>query len=346
MIEQMNDSDRAQMPMYDDSGLDDTILGLQIDLLNTNDVIAPCKVVEKSGPLPRLAVLSNRGQLLYWNIWYSAGIKKGECQLQTCVNNELERIQKSSSAEISNEPPQIKPTQKPASLFQQAPQQSQQQNQNPAAGLFNVSQQSKPFGQQSQQQSGSFGAFNKSASSFGAGSTTNTSTASPFGSGSTINASTASPFGSGSTTGATTNSGFGASTFGSTISTNTNSVFDSSPFGSASTTNANTNSGFGSSTFGSDSTTNANTNSAFGSSPFGSGSAINTNTNSGFGSSSFGQSGFGVAPASDAASTTNQFKMSSGGGFSAFADKSPFSSTTAASGSTFGAGAAGASINL
>ncbi|GMG26759.1 unnamed protein product [Ambrosiozyma monospora] len=230
MIAQLNDSDRAQMPMDDDSGLDDTILGLQIDLLNTNDVIAPCNVVEKSGPLPRLAVLSNRGQLLYWNIWYSAGIKKGDCQLQTCVNNELERIQKSSSAKISNDganisQPQIKPSQQPTSLFQkpqQTPQPQQQQQQNPAAGLFNVSQQSKPFGQQPQtQQQGATGMFNKPASTFGTGTTTNSFSSS---------SSTTNPFGSGSTTSTNTNSGFGSSSFGQ-------SGFGAAPAATAASTN-------------------------------------------------------------------------------------------------------------
>lgn len=68
-VELLNDSDRATMPMDDDSGDDDTPLGVVLDLTSSINVMEPCKGVDVSDPLPRLAILTNRGQLLCWNIW-------------------------------------------------------------------------------------------------------------------------------------------------------------------------------------------------------------------------------------------------------------------------------------
>ncbi|GAV29710.1 hypothetical protein PMKS-003212 [Pichia membranifaciens] len=67
-VELLNDSDRATMPMDDDSGDDDTPLGAVLDFTSTVKV-QPSKNVDESGPWPRLAILTNRGQLVCWNLW-------------------------------------------------------------------------------------------------------------------------------------------------------------------------------------------------------------------------------------------------------------------------------------
>ena len=68
IVELLNDSDRATMPMDDDSGDDDTPLGAVLDFTSTIK-LQPSKNVDESGPWPRLAILTNRGQLVCWNLW-------------------------------------------------------------------------------------------------------------------------------------------------------------------------------------------------------------------------------------------------------------------------------------
>ncbi|KAG7904944.1 hypothetical protein KL907_003160 [Ogataea polymorpha] len=79
---QLNDSDRAQMPLDPDSGDDDTPLGLVLDLTGKLEVLEPCQQVEKCGPLPKMIALTNRGQLLVWNIWLSTDINAGKVDLE------------------------------------------------------------------------------------------------------------------------------------------------------------------------------------------------------------------------------------------------------------------------
>jgi hypothetical protein len=67
--ELLNDSDRAIMPLDDETGDDDTPIGIVLDLNSTVGVKEPCKGVEETGPLPRVIVLTNRGQLVIWNVW-------------------------------------------------------------------------------------------------------------------------------------------------------------------------------------------------------------------------------------------------------------------------------------
>ena len=67
-VELLNDSDRATMPMDDDSGDDDTPLGAVLDFTSSVKV-QPSKNVDELGPWPRLAILTNRGQLVCWNLW-------------------------------------------------------------------------------------------------------------------------------------------------------------------------------------------------------------------------------------------------------------------------------------
>ncbi|VEU23643.1 DEKNAAC105022 [Brettanomyces naardenensis] len=88
-ITELNDSDRAQMPIDEESGDDDTVLGFTIDLQASKQVLQPCKILDVSGPLPRFIVLTNRGQLLTWNIWYTKAVKAKEDSLSEALSYAL-----------------------------------------------------------------------------------------------------------------------------------------------------------------------------------------------------------------------------------------------------------------
>lgn len=101
-IRELNDSDNAEMPLDEDTGDDDTSLGLVIDLQASKNVNQPCKLLDSSGPLPRIIVLSNRGQLLTWNIWYTDAIRAKEDNLSQALRNAVSK-NKASSAEKASE---------------------------------------------------------------------------------------------------------------------------------------------------------------------------------------------------------------------------------------------------
>ncbi|KAG0687783.1 hypothetical protein C6P40_001878, partial [Pichia californica] len=82
-IELLNDSDRATMPMDEISGDDDTPLGIVLDLSSTVNVKEPCKGVDESNPLPRIIVLTNRGQFVIWNIWSKKDLLENDAKLPT-----------------------------------------------------------------------------------------------------------------------------------------------------------------------------------------------------------------------------------------------------------------------
>ncbi|ANZ76297.1 BA75_03643T0 [Komagataella pastoris] len=87
LVNQLNDTDRAQLPLDEDSGEDDTPLGLAIDLTSTQEVLEPCNGIDTSKPLPRVWVLTNQGKLLSWALFDAHGIKSdslsNEVALQT-----------------------------------------------------------------------------------------------------------------------------------------------------------------------------------------------------------------------------------------------------------------------
>ena len=100
-IRELNDSDNAEMPLDEDTGDDDTSLGLVIDLQASKNVNQPCKLLDSSGPLPRIIVLSNRGQLLTWNIWYTDAIRAKEDNLSQALRNAVSRSEASSAEKAS-----------------------------------------------------------------------------------------------------------------------------------------------------------------------------------------------------------------------------------------------------
>lgn len=98
--ELLNDSDRATMPMDDDSGDDDTPLGLILDLNSNINVKQPCKGVDESDPLPRIIILTNRGQLISWNVWSKNDILNKKTDLSKAKNLLIKNTPQISLSEI------------------------------------------------------------------------------------------------------------------------------------------------------------------------------------------------------------------------------------------------------
>ncbi|CDK29988.1 unnamed protein product [Kuraishia capsulata CBS 1993] len=134
IISQLNDGDRAQLPIDEDTGDDDTPLGIALDLTATEDVIAPVVGVERSPPLPRIWVLTQRGELVAWELFYKKGLSTGSVKLDTILGFEAERSQhakKFTSFEISGKiaesetKPETKAepisSSKPDSIFKSSP---------------------------------------------------------------------------------------------------------------------------------------------------------------------------------------------------------------------------------
>ncbi|ODV93744.1 hypothetical protein PACTADRAFT_35494 [Pachysolen tannophilus NRRL Y-2460] len=79
---QLNDTDRAQLPLNEDTFVDAIPIGFAIDLTNTEKVYEPCNGVDVCNPLPRIVVLTHDGQLVFWNVFESHGIKNGDADLK------------------------------------------------------------------------------------------------------------------------------------------------------------------------------------------------------------------------------------------------------------------------
>lgn len=76
-VTQLNDADRAELPMDDESG-DDTIpVGFAIDISGTDLVVKqPCMSCEEAkGVLPRLMCLNNMGHLIMWHVFDADSLK-------------------------------------------------------------------------------------------------------------------------------------------------------------------------------------------------------------------------------------------------------------------------------
>lgn len=84
IVTQLNDSDRAELPMDEESGDDTLPVGFAIDLSGTDVVVkAPCAAAdEATGVLPRLMCLNNMGRLMLWHVFNAAGLKNDSLSLQ------------------------------------------------------------------------------------------------------------------------------------------------------------------------------------------------------------------------------------------------------------------------
>ncbi|SGZ48587.1 CIC11C00000004492 [Sungouiella intermedia] len=265
LVTQLNDTDRAELPMDDDSGDDTLPVGFAIDVSATDlTVKEPCQGVEEAvGVLPRLLCLNNLGNLLIWYVFDTTGVKKGTVSLTRA----LEAITPAQSTTSSTEASEEKKTEI-TSTAKEEPQQ--------AFGSTSFGQSS--FGSRPSETSG-FGSSGFGQPSLAQSSQESSGPEKPSGFGS-------SGFGS---------SGFGSSSLGST-------GFGKSSFGSKkdesnSTSSGAGSSGFGGATFGQTSFGNKPT---FGSSGFGatSGSSASSKPSNfgSFSSSSFSSTKTGQSP--------------------------------------------------
>lgn len=317
-ITQLNDTDRAELPMDDDSGDDTLPVGFSVDLSGTHlTVKEPCQAVEVAvGVLPRLLCLNNLGRLLVWYVFDSSGLKNETLSLTRALESLTNQLSsQTESAPVKTEPAAASST-------------SSEQTSKPTSGT------TTGFG------TSGFGStgFGKAAfGSSGFGASTSQPSASGFGS---------SSFGSSNDNKSTqetksNNTGFGSgATFGKPSFGTDKPVFGaSSSFGS---------SGFGSSGFGNKPTTTSasnfgsygNTSASFLSakssdSPFG---AVKSSSDSPFGAvKTSSDSPFGAVKSSSD-SPFGAVKSTSDSPFGAVksSSDSPFGSTKSSTDSPFG----------
>ena len=105
LVTQLNDTDRAELPMDDDSGDDTLPVGFAIDVSATDlTVKEPCQGVEEAvGVLPRLLCLNNLGNLLIWYVFDTTGVKKGTVSLTRALEAITPAQSKTSSSGASEE---------------------------------------------------------------------------------------------------------------------------------------------------------------------------------------------------------------------------------------------------
>ena len=87
-VTQLNDSDRAQFPINDDTGDDASPIGLGLDLTCLESVITePCSGIDEAkGTLPKLWCLTHEGTLISWWIFDVHGLKNGKVNLQRALD--------------------------------------------------------------------------------------------------------------------------------------------------------------------------------------------------------------------------------------------------------------------
>lgn len=132
MVE-LNDYDAAHMPL-DSNSNDETPLGLVLDLQDSVDIKQPCKLLDNSGPLPRIITLSSEGQLLSWNVWCSDDIKNNKDDLAGEFKEKINEIKAANSTTDKVKPEQAvsKPQKEEKHIFKQS--------------IFNSKTTANPFG--------------------------------------------------------------------------------------------------------------------------------------------------------------------------------------------------------
>ncbi|GMM31710.1 FG-nucleoporin [Martiniozyma asiatica (nom. inval.)] len=291
----MNDQDRATMPMGGD--VDDTALGLVVDLTSTQEVLEPCTGLDKCNALPRIYILTNLGQIICWNIWSKKDIIDGNLDLQGA----LKSLTNFSSVSEPNE--SVKNETSYTGILQPGADTA------PTAAFGSLS-----FGSSATNAENPFATSNK-PSIFGS---SDKKIENPFGSGNT-------PFGDKSKMPAFKSEPQSKPAFGdSSLKKETTSSLTDSPFGSSTTPKS---TGFGSTGFGSNGF-------KFGSGGFG---AFSSNGATESKDSSFGTTAPGVTTSTGASFGSSGFgAFANNGAFGTTAAKeSPFG-TTAAKESPFG----------
>lgn len=292
-VTQLNDSDRAQFPINDETGDDASPIGLGLDLTCLKSVIPePCSGIDEAkGTLPKLWCLTHEGTLISWWVFDVHGLKNGKVNLQRVFDYLKQEIvgsfRPSEKKEKNNINTKFLNPNASATSSGENPEQSINQP------LSNTPNDKTGFG------TSAFGTSKIASSSSGAafGST-------GFGS---------SPSGSGTGT----STGFGSTGFGSF--SKPSESFGSTGFGGSKKSSE---SGFGSSGFGS---------SSFGTTGFGSSTSGSKNDNkfgtTGFGSSTASSNNFKSAGGFGKYSNNNTNSRNQSSPFSSLGNKeSPFTS--------------------
>lgn len=98
LIAHANDTDRAELPVDDESGDDTLPVGMAVDVTGTTRVVKePCLGVEEaSGVLPRLFCLNNNGMLIVWDVFESREISNEGLSLERALPH-LQTVEISAS---------------------------------------------------------------------------------------------------------------------------------------------------------------------------------------------------------------------------------------------------------
>ncbi|ODV85626.1 hypothetical protein CANARDRAFT_198693, partial [[Candida] arabinofermentans NRRL YB-2248] len=96
---QANDYDRCEVPLDPETQDDDSSLGLVMDLSSSMNELQPCKLIETCSPLPRIMMLSDRGRLISWSIWYSIDINSDNVDLQGALQQKINEIEDIKTAD-------------------------------------------------------------------------------------------------------------------------------------------------------------------------------------------------------------------------------------------------------
>ncbi|CUM56093.1 unnamed protein product [Debaryomyces tyrocola] len=291
-VTQLNDSDRAQFPINDDTGDDASPIGLGLDLTCLESVIPePCSGIDEAkGTLPKLWCLTHEGTLISWWVFDVHGLKNGKVNLQRAFDYLKQEI-------VGSFKPSEKKENNINTKFLNPNESATSSGENPEQPI------NQPLSNTPNDKAG-FG-----TSAFGTSKVASSSSGAAFGS---------TGFGSSSSgSGTGTSTGFGSTGFGSF--SKPSESFGSTGFGGSKKSSE---SGFGSSGFGS---------SSFGTTGFGSSTSGSKNDNkfgtTGFGSSTASSNNFKSAGGFGKYSNNNTNSQNQSSPFSSLGNKeSPFAS--------------------
>lgn len=339
---QLNDTDRAELPMDDNSGEDTLPVGFALDLSGTGRSVKNVSplIDEAVGILPRLLCLNNMGHLFVWNVFDVAGVRENTLDLKRALA-QLPAVGANSESTSKPVGGSITLNNFAKSLDSAVPPISESGFGKSIVGAPSPSGLSFGGG-------ASFGGASFGASSFGAAKPTQMFGANDFKSCSQSKAekpafgSSGPVFGgSSATTPEKPALGSNASPFGALASNKNDTFGNSSAVFGASSSTKNDKPSFGGSTFGSPSANTA-PKSAFGGSTFGA-SPANVSDKPAFGGSAFGASNstpmFGANDfkSGSQAKTENPAFGSSGPAFGASSATTPRKSPSGSSSPIFGA---------
>lgn len=88
VITQLDDSERAQLPINEDTGEDELPIGLAIDICSLDiEVMEPCRGVDRTlGTLPRIWCLTHEGTMVSWWVYESTALKTNRLNLKKTLD--------------------------------------------------------------------------------------------------------------------------------------------------------------------------------------------------------------------------------------------------------------------